>query len=58
MKPVKVKPCPFDGSDEVEVVDTTQYKRWFAVKCEVCQCLGPECRSEEEAIKEWNKRHE
>lgn len=57
----KLKPCPFCGSDILEM-DKAQnpYSNfddhfWF-VTCYQCPCQGVEAKTKEEAIKAWNTR--
>lgn len=45
----KLKPCPFCGSDNLEV-------HRFYVTCEDCMTDGPMCCVENAAIDSWNIR--
>lgn len=50
---MKLKPCPFCGSDDVSVIDIA--KVWM-VKCESCLACGTVTTKENTAIKAWNRR--
>ena len=58
----QLKPCPFCGSDDVEVYDRDcrlTEKAWgFRAHCVGCGIDGPEHNSEAEAIDLWNTRTE
>ena len=52
------KNCPFCG----EIDDAEPGKFWigeyeyYAVRCQNCGALGPDCMDEEQAIEAWNER--
>lgn len=49
----KLKPCPFCGNKNIEIVDGDA---WPWVRCR--ECLGSTAmeNTKEEAIKKWNRR--
>ena len=49
----EIKPCPFCGSEDVEVF--SNYGRYFVTCCD-CGSEGPNKEGKEEAIKGWNQR--
>ena len=49
----EIKPCPFCGSEDVEVFPN--YGRYFAACCD-CGSEGPNKERKEEAIRKWNQR--
>lgn len=66
------KPCPFCGSHNIDVAETSNY-RWAAGRCCECGAVGPEIRVRDirpaadpefsdrdrmAAITEWNRRAE
>jgi Lar family restriction alleviation protein len=50
----EILPCPFCGSDDVEVIDANGY----AVRCGTCYGRGGSALIAEEAIASWNRRAE
>lgn len=50
----KLKPCPFCGSDDVDVVSNL----YTYVTCHnpSCEAYGPICNTTEQAITAWNTR--
>lgn len=58
----EMKPCPFCNSygqiepEEPELKSTEYSHKWHWVECPVCLARGPECRTPEDAKKEWNTR--
>lgn len=54
----ELKPCPFcNGSKGLSVYDTAKGFIWqYYVFCHSCGTNGPKCRTEEEAIRQWNQR--
>lgn len=54
-----IKPCPFCGSDDNEIVNTglehTDFQS-YAIYCTDCVSYGSSCNTECEAIESWNKR--
>ncbi len=55
---MKLKPCPFCGSDEVEITSEIIYTERFLIQCQNCCSQGPEERKKEIAIEKWNERVE
>ena len=59
---MKLKPCPFCGSTEVDFdgtlvpVDSEEWTGDSWVICENCGCSSAICDSEEEAANVWNRR--
>ena len=49
----EIKPCPFCGSEDVEVFPN--YGHYFAACCD-CGSEGPNKERKEEAIRKWNQR--
>lgn len=54
----ELKRCPFcNGSKGLSVQDTSKGFIWqYYVSCLACGTNGPKCRTEEEAIRQWNQR--
>ena len=50
-----IKPCPFCGSDDTEVVDMPPY--WW-IACRKCDAGGPMKGRKAPAIAAWNQRKE
>lgn len=53
-----VKPCPFCGEYECDIVE---YEKTMWVKCESCKATGPIAKGKQayaEALLKWNKRKE
>jgi len=55
-KQIKLKPCPFCGSEKVILEDDMQEVYW--VLCFECNATGPPKNTEAEAFEAWNKRVE
>ena len=51
----ELKPCPFCGSRDVEVVHPG---RCWVILCNTCQAEGPTDLGESGAIEAWNTRAE
>ena len=49
-----LKPCPFCGGTDFEIVDIDQ--GFAAVACNTCDAFGPMGPGEEGAMAEWNER--
>jgi Lar family restriction alleviation protein len=58
----EMKPCPFCGDTYIQIYATNSHsKERFAIGCNTLDCVGLHCESklfktEEEAIKSWNRR--
>ena len=52
----ELKPCPFCGGEEFEVVSV--YGEEYYVNCLNCTTCGPGGETYEEAIEAWNRRAE
>lgn len=52
----EIKPCPFCGSTDAEVVSSTFMACKHAVFCRSCKAHGPFVKSERYAVPAWNKR--
>ncbi len=53
-----IKPCPFCGSDDLEVCAPDDvFDHWY-VSCNRCTSFGPPSQSEDDATKRWNQRPE
>lgn len=48
---IKLKPCPFCRSKNVEV----RGNQWYWVECRDCFTSISPCSTEKEAIEEWNR---
>ena len=60
MEEVKLKPCPFCGSGDVEII-TLQHPRYaesYAVECLDCGVMTWPTISIDAAAKVWNRRAE
>lgn len=53
---VELKPCPFCGSTDTEVVSSTLMAGRHAVFCSSCKAHGPIVKSKRYAVPAWNKR--
>jgi Lar family restriction alleviation protein len=51
-KPITLKPCPFCGSDRVQLL--TYYDSF--VRCCVCLANSPPARRQDTAVRRWNRR--
>ena len=51
-----LKSCPFCGSTKIELNDPDIPTRW--VGCENCGAIGPDAKSDREAVELWNNRVE
>jgi Lar family restriction alleviation protein len=49
------KLCPFCGSDRVSLEQGSTF-RWRRVECFNCEAIGPEARTDAQALEEWNTR--
>ena len=49
-----LKPCPFCGGTELEILDIDE--GFCAVACETCDAFGPMGMGPEGAREEWNHR--
>ena len=56
-----LSPCPFCGSTDVEM-DSYRALGWmgtrYNVRCTDCCAEGPNADNEDDAITEWNRRHD
>lgn len=52
----ELKPCPFCGSTDTEVVSSTLMAGRHAVFCSSCKAHGPVVKSKRYAVPAWNKR--
>ncbi len=50
----ELKPCPFCGSTDLEVMDIDQ--GYAAIACGLCDAFGPMGLGGEGASAEWNQR--
>ena len=55
-KTTEMRPCPFCGSDEVDVGEHMFNRRVKSVGCGECGAEGPCSTKKEEAIRMWNQR--
>ncbi len=55
---MKLKPCPFCGSNELQVLHIRIKVLLWYVSCDGCATTGPEGRTESEAEELWNTRVE
>ncbi len=51
-----LKPCPFCGSTDTEVVSSTLMAAKHSVFCRSCKAHGPVVKSMRYAVPAWNKR--
>lgn len=51
----ELKPCPFCGSTDTEVVSSTLMAGQHAVFCRSCKAHGPVVKSRRYAVPAWNK---
>jgi len=49
------KPCPFCGSNSVSLEQGSTF-RWRRIECPDCYAIGPEARTDAQALEEWNTR--
>ncbi len=56
MKEVKLKPCPFCGSDGLNLKLCGHRPDGFWIQCEECGTEGPYCNYIKDAKKYWNRR--
>ena len=54
----KLKPCPFCGSDDLEIYIKGTGRRKYAVCCNTCDARGERTKIKEEAATAWNRRVE
>ena len=52
---IPLEPCPFCGSNNVELVNGTHYDIAF-VECGDCTAKGPVEEDEDDAVDNWNQR--
>ena len=52
----ELKPCPFCGSHDAEVVMRFERGEHFIVACQDCGARSSPCLTEKEAVKLWNQR--
>ena len=52
----ELKPCPFCGSTDAEVVSSTLIAGRHDVFCNSCKAHGPVVKSKRYAVPAWNKR--
>jgi len=50
-----LSPCPFCGATDEDLVMASSHYR---IECLDCNCHGPICDNEDDAITEWNRRHD
>ena len=61
---IKLKPCPFCGSEDVENGTHQDLNFWeegmppvySAINCNNCNCKGPKGNSRRTAVEAWNRR--
>lgn len=54
---IKLKPCPFCGSEMIQVEELSIPGLWCAT-CLICTCVGPGTnRTPDQAARAWNKRY-
>lgn len=53
---IELRPCPFCGDDEADILSYKNAGRWFYVHCTDCGANGPGCYDEEGAAAFWNDR--
>ena len=52
-----LKPCPFCGSDKVELFHNDDYSQnEYSVACTECEAVGPEEKTKKLARLKWNQR--
>ena len=51
----ELKPCPFCGSDELIICESTKREYYF-VNCYYCGAESGGCAKRKDALAEWNKR--
>lgn len=55
---VKLLPCPFCGSDDVDLEAGEDVRHWAAVRCNYCGTLGPCIATDHKAAMTlWNVRN-
>ena len=55
---VKLKPCPFCGSNNVSLNHCGLEKGVVFVMCNICCSFGPNGVHDEDATEKWNRRAE
>lgn len=56
MKRIKLRECPFCGSEMIEVSKLNLLNSWCSI-CSNCGCTGPgEHKTADQAARAWNKR--
>lgn len=62
MTEIKLKACPFCGSQQVSIEDiSTEDETYFMIQCEneecyAAACFGDESETQEGAARAWNRR--
>ena len=56
MPEIKLKPCPFCGSEALYEVYEDMYKNTYKVKCSHCFAETRYENTKEEAANKWNRR--
>lgn len=52
----KLKPCPFCGSENLEIAINSIMVNPYYVWCFDCNAIGPDEKTKTKAIKKWNAR--
>jgi Lar family restriction alleviation protein len=52
----RAAPCPFCGSQQLEVPMTGRYSTLYQVVCEICYAKGPYGDHEAKAVERWSIR--
>lgn len=58
-KAIEGEPCPFCGSADIHNWSSDDHdpgNQSWSVMCYNCECEGPHCTDEKEAIDRWNRR--
>lgn len=51
-------PCPFCGSEQIEIIEWDENVHGFWVSCESCGASGPTGATDAEAVERWNNRRQ
>ncbi len=55
---IKLKPCPFCGSENLTLVKPITGFTKAYVRCNICRAFGPDSDSAGQAARSWNKKKE
>ena len=54
--PEELKPCPFCGDADIEIIESSEYYDEFEVQCQECGARSDWENTRRKVVADWNKR--